>query len=143
MAENGSGKFDVAYVDGSHAARDVMSDGVMCWELLRRGGVMAGLVPHRAIFSLLLFFVVFFPPQKQKKVKRGEIINLLFFFLGAAGRRDARYPKVFDDYAWDQVMEHLPPKKCPRMAIDAFLAMFKDELLVLELGYQCVVQKIV
>jgi hypothetical protein len=32
---------------------------------------------------------------------------------------------VFDDYAWDQVMEHLPPKKCPRMAIDAFLAMFK------------------
>lgn len=53
------------------------------------------------------------------------------------------YSKVFDDYAWDQVMEHLPPKKCPRMAIDAFLAMFKDELLVLELGYQCVVQKIV
>jgi hypothetical protein len=86
----GGGKFDVAYVDGSHNARDVMTDGVMCWELLRRGGVM-----------------------------------------------------VFDDYLWDQVMGHLPPKKCPRMAIDAFLAMFKDELLVLELGYQCIVQKLV
>ena len=24
--------FDVAYVDGSHAARDVIGDGVMCWE---------------------------------------------------------------------------------------------------------------
>lgn len=40
-------------------------------------------------------------------------------------------------------MEHLPPKSCPRMAIDAFLDMFKDELLVLEKGYQCIVQKIV
>lgn len=38
----GGGTFDVAYVDGSHHARDVMSDGILCWELLRRGGVMAG-----------------------------------------------------------------------------------------------------
>lgn len=29
------------------------------------------------------------------------------------------------------------------MAIDCFLEMFKDELLVLEHGYQCIVQKIV
>ena len=35
-----AGTFDVAYVDGSHAARDVIGDGVMCWELLRRGGVV-------------------------------------------------------------------------------------------------------
>ena len=56
---------------------------------------------------------------------------------------DDLYHEVFDDYAWDQVMEHLPPTKCPRIAIDAFLAMFKDELLVLERGYQCIVQKLV
>ena len=35
-------KYDVAYVDGSHYARDVMTDGVICWEVLKRGGVMVG-----------------------------------------------------------------------------------------------------
>ena len=85
-----AGTFDVAYVDGSHAARDVIGDGVMCWELLRRGGVV-----------------------------------------------------VFDDYRWDRVMgDAIPPKRCPRMAVDAFLGMFEDELVVLERGYQVVVQKI-
>ena len=85
-----AGTFDVAYVDGSHAARDVIGDGVMCWELLRRGGVM-----------------------------------------------------VFDDYRWDRVMgDAVPPKRCPRMAVDAFLGMFEDELVVLDRGYQVVVQKI-
>ena len=62
----------------------------MCWELLRRGGVV-----------------------------------------------------VFDDYRWDRVMGGaIPPKRCPRMAVDAFLGMFEDELVVLERGYQVVVQKI-
>ena len=85
-----AGTFDVAYVDGSHAARDVIGDGVMCWELLRRGGVV-----------------------------------------------------VFDDYRWDAVMgDAVPAKRCPRMAVDAFLGMFEDELVVLERGYQVVVQKI-
>ena len=69
-------------------------------------------------------------------------ILALFSHAGCAVG-DKLYHEVFDDYGWDQVMEHLPPKKCPRMAIDAFLAMFEDELLVLEHGYQCIVQKIV
>ena len=34
------------------------------------------------------------------------------------------------------------PPACPRMAVDAFLGMFEDELVVLERGYQVVVQKI-
>jgi predicted O-methyltransferase YrrM len=33
--------FDFVYVDGSHRARDVLTDGVMSWNLLKYGGVMA------------------------------------------------------------------------------------------------------
>jgi predicted O-methyltransferase YrrM len=35
-----SGSFDVIYVDGSHTAKDVLTDGVLCWRLLRDGGVL-------------------------------------------------------------------------------------------------------
>ena len=33
-------KFDLIYVDGGHEARDCLSDAVMAWELLEKGGVM-------------------------------------------------------------------------------------------------------
>jgi predicted O-methyltransferase YrrM len=33
-------KFDVIYVDGSHFADDVLTDGVTAWRLLRQGGVL-------------------------------------------------------------------------------------------------------
>ncbi len=81
--------YDVAYVDGSHYARDVMSDACAAWNMLKRGGVM-----------------------------------------------------IFKDYGWDLVMRHLPATSCPRIAVDAFVDLFEDELLVLERGYTCVVQKI-
>lgn len=32
--------FDVVYVDGSHRAVDVLMDAVLCWPLLKAGGVM-------------------------------------------------------------------------------------------------------
>lgn len=89
-ARPGGERFDVAYVDGSHAARDVMIDAAMGWELLRRGGVI-----------------------------------------------------VFHDYRWDRVARHMPRARCPRIAVDAFLEMFADEMIVLERDYRCVVQKIV
>lgn len=33
-------KFDFIYVDGSHIARDVLSDAVLAWKMLKLGGVM-------------------------------------------------------------------------------------------------------
>jgi hypothetical protein len=33
-------RFDIAYVDGSHRAADVYSDGVLTWSMLDRGGTM-------------------------------------------------------------------------------------------------------
>ena len=33
--------FDFIYIDGSHAARDVLTDAVMSWNLLKYGGVLA------------------------------------------------------------------------------------------------------
>ena len=89
-ARPGGERFDVAYVDGSHAARDVMIDAAIGWELLRRGGVI-----------------------------------------------------VFHDYRWDRVARHVPRARCPRIAVDAFLEMFADEMIVLERDYRCVAQKIV
>lgn len=35
-----SGEFDVIYVDGSHIAKDVLSDAVMSWSLLKVGGML-------------------------------------------------------------------------------------------------------
>jgi len=32
--------FDIVYIDGSHAAKDVLTDAVLSWELLRTGGIM-------------------------------------------------------------------------------------------------------
>ncbi len=33
-------KFDVVYVDGSHLADDVLTDGIAAWRLLKQGGVL-------------------------------------------------------------------------------------------------------
>jgi predicted O-methyltransferase YrrM len=35
-----AGSFDVVYIDGSHAAQDVLEDLVLSWRLLRPGGLM-------------------------------------------------------------------------------------------------------
>jgi predicted O-methyltransferase YrrM len=34
------GSYDLIYVDGSHAAKDVLADAVLCWPLLKNGGLM-------------------------------------------------------------------------------------------------------
>ena len=35
-----SGSFDLIYIDGSHEARDVLTDAALCWPLLHPGGVL-------------------------------------------------------------------------------------------------------
>jgi predicted O-methyltransferase YrrM len=40
IAQRKLGHFDLIYVDGSHQAPDVLSDAVMCFPLLRVGGIM-------------------------------------------------------------------------------------------------------
>ena len=45
---------------------------------------------------------------------------------------------IFDDYGW--TIESLPEDR-PKMAIDAFLALFKKEIQVLELDYQVIVSR--
>lgn len=37
---NGNSVFDFIYIDGSHQAPDVLMDALMCFELLKMGGVM-------------------------------------------------------------------------------------------------------
>lgn len=32
--------FDVAYIDGSHEPWDVLSDSVLCWRLVKKGGLI-------------------------------------------------------------------------------------------------------
>ncbi len=45
---------------------------------------------------------------------------------------------IFDDYAWD----HYPdPTLTPRLAIDAFLSMFSQDIQVLHKAYQVIVQR--
>ena len=40
VAEGRSNYFDMVYVDGSHEAPDVLADAVLCYRLLREGGLM-------------------------------------------------------------------------------------------------------
>ena len=80
-------EFDFIYIDGSHLAKDVLTDACMAWPLLKDKGFM-----------------------------------------------------VFDDYLWRppgfDVMQR------PKIAVDAFVNMFEDELQMTHLGYQLIVRKL-
>jgi predicted O-methyltransferase YrrM len=78
--------YDIVYIDGSHAAPDVLADAVLSWSLLKKGGIM-----------------------------------------------------IFDDYMLDW---ELPPQDRPKIAIEAFLRIHKNELQKLHQGYQIIVKKI-
>ena len=40
MLTNQVGSYDFIYIDGSHVAKDVMTDACMAWPLLKSGGIM-------------------------------------------------------------------------------------------------------
>ena len=79
-------QFDFIYIDGSHLAKDVLTDACMAWPMLKSKGFM-----------------------------------------------------VFDDYMWK------PPgftiNQRPKSAVDVFVNMFEDELLIAHLGYQLIARK--
>jgi predicted O-methyltransferase YrrM len=80
-------KFDFIYIDGSHLAKDVLTDACMAWPLLKPKGFM-----------------------------------------------------VFDDYAWKPQGFTLLQR--PKVAVDAFVNMFEDELTIAHSGYQLIVRKV-
>ncbi|MCA8999934.1 MAG: class I SAM-dependent methyltransferase [Planctomycetaceae bacterium] len=78
-------KFDWIYIDGSHEARDCLTDAVLAFSRLSPGGVL-----------------------------------------------------VFDDYQWNaRGRVHHPP----RVAIDAFLHMWGNQIEILHIGYQVMISK--
>lgn len=78
--------FDLIYIDGSHVAKDVLTDACLSWNLLKTGGIM-----------------------------------------------------IFDDFGWTLLPEeHLRPA----LAINSFLACFKNEYKELWKGYQVGIQKL-
>lgn len=81
-------EFDIAYIDGSHTAPDVLSDLVLTWPLIKKGGIM-----------------------------------------------------FMDDFLWpgtDQVEQHRP-----RIAIEAFLSIFTEQLKIVYQGYSVAVEKLI
>ena len=80
-------EFDFIYIDGSHLAKDVLTDACMAWPLLKNRGFM-----------------------------------------------------VFDDYLWKPPGFTLLQR--PKVAVDAFVNMFEDELLIAHSGYQLIVRKV-
>ena len=78
--------FDFIYIDGSHVAKDVLTDACMAWPMLSVGGVMC-----------------------------------------------------FDDYGWG---EPIPETHKPKLAIDAFITIFQEDLEVIHRGYQLIIQKV-
>ena len=78
--------FDFIYIDGSHLAKDVLTDACMAWPLLKKSGFM-----------------------------------------------------VFDDYAWRP--SGMTTMQRPKIAVDSFVNIFEDELIVAFNGYQLIVRK--
>jgi len=79
------GWYDFIYIDGSHIAKDVLTDACMAWPLLKPTGVM-----------------------------------------------------VFDDYVWGPSRDILHR---PKLAIDAFMNIFAEEVEIVHVGYQMVIRK--
>ena len=79
-------QFDFIYIDGSHTAKDVLTDACMSWPLLKDKGFM-----------------------------------------------------VFDDYMWRPPGFTLLQR--PKIAVDTFVNIFEDELIVTHVGYQLIVRK--
>jgi predicted O-methyltransferase YrrM len=77
--------FHFIYIDGSHQAKDVLTDACMAWQLLAPGGLM-----------------------------------------------------VFDDYLWGDPRDVLHR---PKLAIDAFVNIFAEDLTVLYVGHQLVIKR--
>jgi predicted O-methyltransferase YrrM len=80
------GAFDLLYVDGSHAAPDVLEDAVLGWALVKANGLI-----------------------------------------------------VLDDYEWTEFQSD--STQHPKVAIDAFLSVFRDRLSIVHKGYQVIVRK--
>jgi predicted O-methyltransferase YrrM len=79
-------QFVFIYIDGSHLAKDVLTDACMAWPLLKKDGFM-----------------------------------------------------VFDDYLWNPSGFKLLDR--PKLAVDSFVNMFEDELIITHIGYQFIVRK--
>jgi len=84
--QNSKDVFDFVYIDGSHIAKDVMTDAVLSWDRLKRNGVL-----------------------------------------------------VFDDYEWKKFPK--TSKFHPKMAIDSFMKMYKDEFKIVGKNYQICLMK--
>ena len=82
----GKTMFDFIYIDGSHVAKDVLTDACLAWPLLKKGGLM-----------------------------------------------------VFDDYTWSPNARDILHR--PKIAIDAFVNIFAEEVEIIHLGYQLIVRK--
>ena len=79
--------FDFIYIDGSHIAKDVLTDACMAWPLLKKDGIM-----------------------------------------------------VFDDYLWGEPRDALHR---PKLAVDAFVNLFAEEVQTVHTGYQYIVRRAV
>ena len=79
--------FDFIYIDGSHIAKDVLTDACMAWPLLKKDGIM-----------------------------------------------------VFDDYLWGEPRDALHR---PKLAVDAFVNLFAEEVQTVHMGYQYIIKRAV
>jgi predicted O-methyltransferase YrrM len=80
-------QFDFIYIDGSHVAKDVLTDACMAWPLLKKDGIMA-----------------------------------------------------FDDYLWK--VNGFTINQRPKIAIDAFVNIFENEIDMAHNGYQLIIRKV-
>lgn len=100
------------YIDGSHAAKDVIADAVLAWALLRPGGVL--------IFDGERWRPLLTPVFQELLSEKGVSPNV-------SEQTDYRYEHVVD----------LLPEEYPRSAIDAFVKLFAQVMPISCAGAAC------
>lgn len=118
MLRKVDGPYDIVYVDGWHTAFGAMADGLMCWPLLKVGGVM--------IFDDYLWV----PPKLGKPEKPSGLVRQLTKLRGGSWRREA-LQKQIDSVAVDT----------PKLGVDHLLDTLRGYHEVIGSGYQIAVRK--
>lgn len=118
MLKQVEGPYDIVYVDGWHSAFGALADGVMCWPMLKVGGVM--------IFDDYLWV----PPRLGRPRRPNALVRLWAKLRGTHWKREAIARQIASVRT-----------ETPKLGIDGLLATLEGHCEVIGRGYQLAMRK--
>ncbi|HZH43304.1 MAG TPA: class I SAM-dependent methyltransferase [Lysobacter sp.] len=118
MLKRVEGPYDIVYVDGWHSAFGALADGVMCWPMLKVGGLM--------IFDDYLWT----PPKLGRPRRPNAVVRLLAKLRGSHWKREAQLRQIASVRT-----------ETPKLGVDGLLATLEGHYEIVGSGYQIAVRK--